>query len=177
MNFFFDGEGNLINNANMVLRQGSNRANVINFIAPISPSAVVYIGYKLPNGYVSYRYPMVLTTATGLNGLQDGNGNTLYVWQFSAKDSLTAYSGDVMITFYVVTEDEDDLTGDDTTSTMATFSSVFTVEKGVGATLPEEQPDDVWQAFEALYLSLAARVNDIEVSGAVIEIYEEEEPL
>lgn len=108
--------------------QGSNEANNLIIVAPFATNTVVEVSYELPNGIITQPY---LVSNGKIFDLENA------VWSTSITGYLTAFNGVVkyQIKFLSPTS------GDDST-TLATYTGQFTVEKGVvSGPVPDPDPD------------------------------------
>lgn len=133
MIFYFDGSGNAIKGVSEKVYQGSNRANTVYFVCPLSKTNVITVSFELPDKTVSGMREMKLLTENGLDKVVDENGNVFNMWSYEIPSVITEQSGAVTVQFYAYT---------DSGEKIATASNVFTVEKGVPPL--EEGTDDVY---------------------------------
>jgi len=144
MIFYFDAFGNLLGNLVDRIYQGSNQANSIYFIAPITKDADVYVKFHIPNGEVTAKYPLSLYSGDKVNKIDlfSSKNEQCNIWRAKIPFAVTKLSGNVGLQFFAV------LAG----QTVSTASITFTVEKGVY----KENVSD-----ELSYTELIDRVNTL----------------
>ena len=156
MIFFFDANGNPIQNIPQKVYQGSNKASVIYFAYPLSSTLanVVFVNaaFNLPNGFNTEPQLMVKVTDTGLSNITDAEGNVYSVWQLSLTAPITSYSGNVTCQFFVTTS----------SAVVATASSQFFVEKGVLPVNPPAEGDSYQELLQYITDILTPLANEVE---------------
>lgn len=156
MIFFFDANGNPIQNIPQKVYQGSNKASVIYFAYPLSSTLanVVFVNaaFNLPNGFNTEPQLMVKVTDTGLSNITDAEGNVYSVWQLSLIAPITSYSGNVTCQFFVTTS----------SAVVATASSQFFVEKGVLPVNPPAEGDSYQELLQYITDILTPLANEVE---------------
>ena len=158
MIFYFDGSGNAIKGVSEKVYQGSNRANTVYFVCPLSKTNVVTVSFELPDKTVSGMREMKLLTENGLDKVVDENGNVFNMWSYEIPSVITEQAGAVTVQFYAYT---------DSGEKIATASNVFTVEKGVPPL--EKEDDDVYGKILTDLSQCVANVNRIEAQKRDIE--------
>jgi hypothetical protein len=145
MLFVFNANGVPISGIPSRVFQGSNRANSIYFVCPTSPTNLVNVAFKLPNGVVTTPYVLSLENGEGLKGLCDSDQNVPYVWRAEIPSAVTQYAGTVTAQFVVTAQGGQKIT---------TEGIEFTVEKGVPALEPEKG-----DSYQELLNYLANNIN------------------
>ena len=146
----FNAQGTLLSLSHQQVFQGSNKANAIEIIAPIVPSAIVKASFTLPNGKITKPVPVPLGVDNGFLGFQDENGNQLYRWSWEIISAITAYVGVVSV----------HITAKNGSQTIANYSFEFEVLDG---SVPTETPviDDYAELMSYLETQFTAVSNNL----------------
>lgn len=148
MIFYYNSRGTLINSSIEKVYQGSDKANIIYFVAPFAPSATVTAKFILANKQITGINLLKLDT---LDGITDTENNGFTVWSTDICKNITAYAGKVTVQFEVFLTSSDN----EKATIVATEGVNFNIEEGVLPLLPEEPTDDVYaQILAALSYSL-----------------------
>lgn len=132
MLFYFNGEGKIIKTIPKPIYQGSNKANTIYFIAPVTATAKVNVSFILPNGFITKQNTMV---AQGqMSGIEAPDNSLFNVWSFDIPAIVTAYSGAVTTQFFIIADK----------SIITTQTVKFAVSKGVSAILPQAPSQNIY---------------------------------
>ena len=132
MLFYFNGEGKIIKTIPKPIYQGSNKANTIYFIAPVTATAKVNVSFILPNGFITKQNTMV---AQGqLSGIEAPDNSMFNVWSFDIPAIVTAYAGAVTTQFFIIADK----------SIITTQTVKFAVSKGVSAILPQSPSQNIY---------------------------------
>lgn len=129
--------------------QGSSLEGSLYFVAPFAASNAVEVAFVRANGDVIGKYGLTRVTS-GLPDVLDKLGTEYNVWEWQASNAdVTAYAGEVAMQFRVIYAGQ----------TLATASTVFTVQEGV-IPQPVEPSADQWDTLIELYSRLNAKVPD-----------------
>jgi hypothetical protein len=129
--------------------QGSSLEGSLYFVAPFAASNAVEVAFVRANGDVIGKYGLTRVTS-GLPDVLDKLGTEYNVWEWQASNAdVTAYAGEVAMQFRVIYAGQ----------TLATASTVFTVQEGV-MPQPVEPSADQWDTLIELYSRLNAKVPD-----------------
>ena len=129
--------------------QGSSLEGSLYFVAPFPETNAVDVAFVRANGDVIGKYGLTRVTS-GLPDVLDKLGTEYNVWEWQASNAdVTAYAGEVTMQFRVIYAGQ----------TLATASTVFTVQEGV-IPQPVEPSADQWDTLIELYSRLNAKVPD-----------------
>ena len=129
--------------------QGSSLEGSLYFVAPFPETNAVEVAFVRANGDVIGKYGLTRVTS-GLPDVLDKLGTEYNVWEWQASNAdVTAYAGEVAMQFRVIYAGQ----------TLATASTVFTVQEGV-IPQPVEPSADQWDTLIELYSRLNAKVPD-----------------
>lgn len=129
--------------------QGSSLEGSLYFVAPFPETNAVEVAFVRANGDVIGKYGLTRVTS-GLPDVFDKLGTEYNVWEWQASNAdVTAYAGEVAMQFRVIYAGQ----------TLATASTVFTVQEGV-IPQPVEPSADQWDTLIELYSRLNAKVPD-----------------
>ena len=146
MLFYFNGEGKIIKTIPKPIYQGSNRANTIYFIAPVTATASINVSFILPNGFITKQSPMV---AQGqLSGIEAPDSSMFNVWSFDIPAIVTAYAGAVTTQFFIIADK----------SIITTQTVKFAVSKGVSPILPKAPTENVYTEILLALQNISERV-------------------
>ena len=142
MIFIFNADGTVIKNTPDKIFQGSSKANTIYFISPVPITAVISVGFNLPNNNYTPKYLMTPTEQTGLTGTFDINGNVFNMWELKVPSAITSQAGTVGVQFFINTNG----------STAATERVNIPIEQGVYTLEPEDEPgyNEVLEALSVI---------------------------
>lgn len=128
MLLFYNSNGDLLKSVLEPVYQGSNRANEIYLVAPISANNTIWATYTLPNGEVGNPRLMVITQAP--ETIPDNAFGSFRVWHLLLDNNITEYIGDVKMSFFA----SNNLSQDETN---ITFEEIFIpIKKGSSISLP-----------------------------------------
>lgn len=128
MLLFYNSNGDLLKSVLEPVYQGSNRANEIYLIAPLSANNTVWATYTWPNGEVGHPKLMVITQAP--ESIPDNAFGSFRVWRLLLDSNITKYVGDVKMSFFASNN-----LGQDETN--ITFEEIFIpIKKGSSISLP-----------------------------------------
>lgn len=137
--------------------QGSALSGSLYFVAPFAASNAVEVAFVRANGDVIGKYGLTRVTS-GLPDVLDKLGTKYNVWEWQASNAdVTAYAGEVTMQFRVIYAGQ----------TLATASTVFTVQEGV-IPQPVEPSADQWDTLIELYSRLNAKVPDVFLTDIAI---------
>ena len=175
MIFFYNNNGNLLKYSPTHVYQGSNAASKLYFVAPFSPAAVVQVAFLLPNGERTGKH--VLSLISDLTDVQTDVGDGYTLWGLNLDAFFTAYSGEMLVQFFVNIIDS---TTEEVTNTVATESAKVVVEQGAGPIDFPIEPDTLddiiaWATSFASYYD--DKIEDLEsvvqiISTQRVNIYE-----
>lgn len=163
-----DANGNVMQCTPEKIHQGSNKANTIVVLSPLTAGLSATIAYKLPNG--TWSYPVLMTPTK-----QDNE--ELNAWTVDIDRSLTDYYGtvDLQVSFYTTGEpvyDEEDnivnYTGDCICSALCTFE----VLKGVTPINPAVPEDNVYESILTLLSNISTSIMNGELLSKGILPYD-----
>ena len=150
MIFCFDSLGAPVSFTPERVFQGSNLANDIYLIAPMSPLCIASIKFALPTG--DAYGPEVMEPCDQLPGdIKNSEGETLGVWHYLIPSAVTAYPGAVAVQFTITAADG---------GVFATPAEEILVERGVLSEEPEQ--GDSYQTVLNYLSSLNGKVNNLE---------------
>lgn len=146
MIIFLDARGNIVTPpVPEPIGRGSNDANTIYIVAPLSSSANIYMTFTLPNGEALFGglAENVRSSSQQADSLQASYlftlpDSELSVWKYLVKSTVTRLSGVVQYTVVTVTS-----------SMRATSPGTFTVSKGGRIKLPEDPTPSAWDEILA----------------------------
>ena len=139
MIYFSDAFGSITRCVPERIYQGSAEGNRLFLVAPFAQNTDVSVAFCLPDGTSTERYRMEY--AGEMEGVRDAVGGAMYGWRLNLPVCVTNRYGSVLVQFYRTTM----------TDSLASFSSRFTVERGVAAALPSAPGADIYQSIvEAL---------------------------
>lgn len=152
MIFISDSAGNITCSLPENVYQGSNRANEIVLLAPFPKTAVVTVGFRLPNGALTtpdiadasdeYRAKVMNDLPTGI---QDKDGNAYNVWAFTLNRPVTSLGGNLRVQFYIYTGTDSE------GQAIATSPATLPVINGVPYINPSATaPADIWNKVVSL---------------------------
>lgn len=152
MIFISDSAGNITCSLPENVYQGSNRANEIVLLAPFPKTAIVTVGFRLPNGALTtpdiadasdeYRAKVMNDLPTGI---QDKDGNAYNVWAFTLNRPVTSLGGNLRVQFYIYTGTDGE------GQAIATSPATLPVINGVPYINPSATaPADIWNKVVAL---------------------------
>ncbi len=108
MLFFMDLNGDVKRIDSARIFQGSNDANKIQLITPITPrNTSIQISFTLPSGLVTTYYPLAVVGRYSLAALTDSafvsarNNIQVYLWEIEMLENVTADNGTVSATFQI----------------------------------------------------------------------------
>lgn len=152
MIFISDSAGSITCSLPENVYQGSNRANEIVLLAPFPKTAIVTVGFRLPNGALTtpdiadasdeYRAKVMNDLPTGI---QDKDGNAYNVWAFTLNRPVTSLGGNLRVQFYIYTGTDGE------GQAIATSPATLPVINGVPYINPSATaPADIWNKVVAL---------------------------
>ena len=149
----FNAQGSLLSLSHSQVFQGSNKANAIEIIAPISPSAIVQASFTFPNGKITKPVVVPLGINDGFLGFKDENDNLLYRWSWDVVSAITSYIGVVSV----------HITAEKDTVIIADYSFEFEVLAGSPPTEPPEIDDyaELMNYLETQYTAINNNLNAI----------------
>ena len=153
MIFFFNAQGDTINFVPENVHQGSNNANKIYVVAPLSEANQVLAYFTLPNGKVVQ--PVYGSTINGLTNLDNLQieGKSYSVWVCNLSDIITSVAGTVQVQFAFIN-------GSQKTTTQ---SGVFKVLKGVSPYEPLDlSTETTWDEILAYISNFIIEFNNLE---------------
>lgn len=159
MLLFYNSNGDLLKSVLEPVYQGSNRANEIYLIAPLSANNTVWATYTWPNGKIGHPKLMVITQAP--ESIPDNAFGSFRVWRLLLDSNITKYIGDVKMSFFASNN-----LGQDETN--ITFEEIFIpIKKGSSISLPSGSlPSNIFDEI-LIYLgeiqsSIMTNADDIE---------------
>ena len=143
MILFIDSKGNQIKTIAETIYQGSNLANDLVVVAPLSQSLSAYLSYRLPNGFLSQ--PILMTPYSDINTI-DNALKDVSAWKIQIPSKMTAYYGQVIYQIRFVNTNG---------QIIASCGATFQVQRGVAPILPIVDEEEPQTAYEEVLQALA----------------------
>ena len=162
MILFIDSKGNQIKTIAETIYQGSNLANDLVVVAPLSQSLSAYLSYRLPNGFLSQ--PILMTPYSDINTI-DNALKDVSAWQIQIPSKMTAHYGQVIYQIKFVNtngqiiDDEEPQTAYG--QIVASCGATFQVQRGTPPILPNVDDEEPQTAYEQVLQALASIRADI----------------
>lgn len=153
MIFFFNAQGDTINFVPENVHQGSNNANKVYVVAPLSEANQVLAYFTLPNGNVVQ--PVYGSTTNGLTNLDNLQieGKSYTVWVCSLSDIITSIAGTVKVQFVFINESQK----------IRTQSNEFYISEGASPYEPLDiSTETTWDEILAYISNFVINFNNLE---------------
>lgn len=124
MIFFFSAGGVLLKSTPSRVFQGSNKANTIYVVAPLSADQAVSVNFRLPDGTITNTGILSLCD-TILNGASGSDKEVYSVWSYDVPCIVTARTGSVLCQFSFKNNEQ----------TIKSEGVTFVIEKGISPTI------------------------------------------